>query len=221
MAAAIQTTIPAEFVADDSDPVVSKDYDVQPYAPPMAKPTVVTLANMVVAGRVPTHRAKRPCTEGYRVIGYTDTTFSTFRGVYTRCGPPPHGKDGPQWWGPSKPLENRSGCPVSEGDENFSVSARVRSRRLCGGSAKTPDAGPRVVQDGSGPEAGRSEALRKAHGRRSGAEGARICIRGSKSQEGARRGHDDPFERVWRLYGHPAVRKRGRRLLPGPSRSGL
>jgi hypothetical protein len=86
MAAAIQTTIPAEFVADDSDPVVSKDYDVQPYAPPMAKPTVVTLANMVVAGRVPTHRAKRPCTEGYRVIGYTDTTFSTFRGVYTRCG---------------------------------------------------------------------------------------------------------------------------------------
>ena len=80
MAASIQTTIPAEFVADDSDPIVTKDFDVQPYAVTIKTP-VVTLSNLIIIGRAP----KSPCAETYQFVGYTDTTFSTLRGVYTRC----------------------------------------------------------------------------------------------------------------------------------------
>lgn len=86
MAAAIQTTGPADETPVDSDPTVSKDYDIQPYAPPSPKPTVVTLARMVVSGTVPTRRVKRaPCEPKYRIVGYTDSTFTTFRGVHTHC----------------------------------------------------------------------------------------------------------------------------------------
>jgi hypothetical protein len=84
MAAAVQTTIPADETPVNDDPVVRKALDVQPYPAPAV--TVVTLATVVVTGRVPTHRIKRgPCEDGYRVVGYTDTTFSTFRGVHTHC----------------------------------------------------------------------------------------------------------------------------------------
>ena len=83
MAASIQTTIPAEFVADDSDPIVTKDFDVQPYAVTISR--ITSLDNMVITGKAPAHRAKSPCAESYRIIGFTDTSFSTFRGVHTRC----------------------------------------------------------------------------------------------------------------------------------------